>query len=46
MRSTDTQAMRNRRLQQEAERQGRMLGIMLVIEIVGFTVTIILELIR
>ena len=44
---TETQAVRNRRaLQEAAERQGRMLALMLVIEIVGFATTIILELIR
>jgi hypothetical protein len=41
----ETQAMRVRATL-AAERQARMLGLMLVIEFVGFTVTIILELMR
>ncbi len=35
-----------RNMQAAAERQGRMLGLMLMIEIIGFTVTIVLELLR
>jgi hypothetical protein len=46
MNSTDTQRMRARRLQEESERQGRMIALMLAIEIIGFTVTIVLELVK
>jgi hypothetical protein len=44
---TDTQAIRNRQAMREAaERQARMIALAFVVEIVGFSVTIILELMR
>jgi hypothetical protein len=43
---SETQRMRDRKAQEQAERNGRMIALALIIEIVGFSVVIILELIK
>jgi hypothetical protein len=43
---TDTQRMRNRALQEAAERQGRMLGRLFALEIIGFAFIITMELLK
>ena len=41
-----TQQMRNRAAQEAAERQGRMLGLILGVEVFGFAAMILIELFK